>query len=114
LLGRAGLVLKIFFPKSEKYFECDFSRVGVKLFSQRRSQGKNASNFGPRKGGFKIIFGLLEEKLASRGLLAIWQFLGGAALGLRLSTMIFFITNHKGGDWVQDGQEEGQKTEHQG
>ena len=56
LLGRAGLVLWIFSPKSENIFECDFSRGEVSDFSQQRPQGKNVSGFDPRKGGFKIIF----------------------------------------------------------
>jgi hypothetical protein len=32
LLGRAGLVLQIFFPKSENDFECDFSRAKASDF----------------------------------------------------------------------------------
>jgi hypothetical protein len=65
LLGRAGLVWYIFFPKSENGFECDFSRVKVSGFpsGDRRSQSKNVANFDPRNGSFNIIFGLREENL---------------------------------------------------
>ena len=43
LLGRAGLVLQIFFPESENYFKCNFLGVKVRDFSSEvgfRSRGQ--------------------------------------------------------------------------
>ena len=57
VLGRADLVFKIFFPKSENNFEAGFSGFGVELVvfcALRRS--RKITNFNPRKVGLKIIF----------------------------------------------------------
>jgi hypothetical protein len=42
LLGRAGLVLYIFFPKLENGFECDFSRIGVSDFPSGDRKAKTS------------------------------------------------------------------------
>ena len=52
VLGRAGLVFKIFFPKSENNFEAGFS--GFKFFCALRRSWK-ITNVYPRKVGLQII-----------------------------------------------------------
>jgi hypothetical protein len=42
LLGRADLVLQIFFPKSENNFECDFLRVKVSDFPSGDRKAKTS------------------------------------------------------------------------
>jgi hypothetical protein len=53
LLGRAGLVLKIFFPKSGNDFECDFSRVKVSDFPSGDRKAKTSQTFTLEKAASK-------------------------------------------------------------
>jgi hypothetical protein len=58
LLGRAGLVLLIFFPKSENDFECDFSRVKVSDFPSGDRKAKTSQTLTLEKAASKLFFDL--------------------------------------------------------
>jgi hypothetical protein len=56
LLRRAGLVLYIFFPKSENDFECDFSRVKVSDFPSGDHKAKTSQTLTLEKAASKLFF----------------------------------------------------------
>ena len=58
MLGRAGLVLSIFFPKSENDFECDFSRVKVSDFPSGDRKAKTSQTLTLEKAASKLFFNL--------------------------------------------------------
>ena len=58
-MGRADLVFKVFFPKSENNFKAGFSGFEVGGFLCASPEQKITSfvwHFVPRKAGLKIIF----------------------------------------------------------
>jgi hypothetical protein len=56
LLGRAGLVLWIFFPKSENDFECDFSRAKVSDFPSGDRMANTSQTLTLEKAASKLFF----------------------------------------------------------
>jgi hypothetical protein len=56
LLGRAGLVLQIFFPKSENYFVCGFSRAKVSDFPSGDRKAKTSQTLTLEKAASKKYF----------------------------------------------------------
>jgi hypothetical protein len=55
LLGRAVLVLLVFFPKSENDFECDFSRVEVSDFPSGDRKAKTSQTLTLEKAASKLF-----------------------------------------------------------
>jgi hypothetical protein len=66
LLGRAGLVLWVFFPKSENNLECGFSRVKDRVSDfpsgDRKAKTSQASNL--EKAASKLFLNFEKTKLA--------------------------------------------------
>jgi hypothetical protein len=105
LLGMAGLVFKIFFPKSENDFKCGFSRVEVGDFPSGNCEAKTSQTSTLEKAASKLFsnFGKKIYKakraspvtLASRGPVSATQFKVSARpvfpRGVRARPVYFFF-----------------------
>jgi hypothetical protein len=70
LLGRAGLVLQIFFPKSENGFECGFSRVKVSDFPSGDRKAKTSQTLTPEKAASKLFSSFGKETYKTKSALS--------------------------------------------
>jgi hypothetical protein len=75
LLGRAGLVLWIFFPKSENNFEYDFSRVEVSNFPSSDRKAKTSQTLTLEKAPSKLFSSFRKKICKTRSALSYnqWQ-----------------------------------------
>jgi hypothetical protein len=69
LLGRAGLVLQIFFPKSENNFECGFSRVKISDFPSGDRKAKTSQTFTLEKTASKLFSDFGKETCKAKSTL---------------------------------------------